>query len=88
MILVESLPAKVKKRYHVRKADCIVSGECTVKAKANLVCEGDLILLPGSCLTLSKGSSLKVMGKLITHEGARLISNGAKVKTNTSSATM
>jgi hypothetical protein len=74
--LVETLPAKLKKGKHSLDATCVLSGKTVLKAKANLVCKGDLVLLPGSSLHLEKGSSLQVLGKLIRMDDTVLNSQG------------
>ncbi len=74
--VVESMPDKLKKGSYILKKDAIISGNISVEKKAVVVCKGDLTLLPGTTLTLKKGSTLRVEGKLIISDGAKLNSNG------------
>lgn len=74
--VVESMPEKLKKGSYILKEDAIIQGNISVEKKAVVICKGDLVLLPGTTLTLKKGSNLRVEGKLIINEGAKLTSYG------------
>lgn len=68
--LVETLPTKTKKGSYNFSKPLVVKNKSVLLPKANIICNGDLILLPGSSLTISKGSSLTVLGDLVRMEGS------------------
>lgn len=78
--LVSSLPAKVKKGSYRFTHPLILGGKTLIAKQGKIVCEGDLILLPGSSLTLSKGSEVIVHGRVIRMEGSVVNAGGKFVE--------
>ncbi len=74
--LVGSLPAKPKKGRHQLGKEAVVQGSITLNKKTEVICEGNLTLLPGSSITLKKGSKLSVLGKIIKLEGSTINGEG------------
>ena len=76
LLLADTLPSKTGKGSYNYNRPLVISSNVLIKTKANVVCNGDLILLPGSKLTLAKGSSLTVFGKLIRMDGSEISGDG------------
>jgi hypothetical protein len=74
--LVTCLPSKVKKGTRTYAGPIYIHDKAVIPKKANVICDGDLILMPGSSLTVKKGGSLTVNGKLIRSDGSNLKSVG------------
>jgi len=70
--LVGTLPAKLKKGKYQLGKEAVVQGKVTLNKKAEVICDGDLTLLPGSSIILKKGSKLTVLGKIIKLDSATI----------------
>ncbi len=74
--LVDTLPAVVKKgRCNIGK-HAYLQGKVVLSNKAEVVCDGDIVLLPGCSLILKKGSKLKVNGTIVKTDNNTIINEG------------